>query len=54
MRFINKTYTNVEAEEKPAKRNAQAKTEYTIGGKAQNNTVAIEQVRKAIRAAIKK
>ena len=54
MRFISKTYTNVVAEEKPAKRNAQAKTGYTIGGKAQNNTVAIEQVRKAIRAAIKK
>lgn len=54
MRIIQKEYTNVSYEGKPAKRKAQAKAQYTVGGQIQNSTVAMKQVKQAVRAALKK
>ena len=54
MRIIQKEYTNVSYEGKPAKRTAQAKAQYTVGGQIQNSTVAVKQVKQAVRAALKK
>ena len=54
MRIIQKEYTNVSYEGKPAKRKAQAKAQYTVGGQIQNSTEAMKQVKQAVRAALKK